>query len=156
MAAGNGATKLIAAIGVPAAALVVAFVQFSEGNRPTPYKDVAGIQTVCYGSTKNVDPSRTYTQKECEERLINDLTSHAEGVKACVTQPMTTGQLAAFTSFAYNVGVNRFCASTLVEKFNAGDAAGACAELKRWVHAGGKVQRGLVIRRDAEYKMCME
>jgi hypothetical protein len=41
-------------------------------------------------------------------------------------------------SFAFNVGDDAFCRSTLVRKANAGDIDGACAELSRWTYAGGK------------------
>ncbi|TFU20914.1 lysozyme, partial [Proteus mirabilis] len=57
-------------------------------------------------------------------------------------------------SFAFNVGTTTFARSTLLKKLNAGDRAGACEEIKRWVYAGGKVWRGLVSRREAESVLC--
>ncbi|HCD1077247.1 TPA: glycoside hydrolase family protein, partial [Proteus mirabilis] len=47
-----------------------------------------------------------------------------------------------------------FARSTLLKKLNAGDGAGACEEIKRWVYAGGKVWRGLVSRREVESALC--
>ncbi|WP_405045477.1 glycoside hydrolase family protein [Pseudomonas aeruginosa] len=44
--------------------------------------------------------------------------------------------------------------STLLRKLNAGDVRGACAELSRWVYAGGKKLGGLVRRRAAERELC--
>jgi lysozyme len=85
--------------------------------------------------------------------LADDLAKHAEALN-CVKTPMTDGQKAAFVSFAYNVGVQGFCGSTLVRKANAGDMTGACAELSRWVMAGGKKLPGLVNRRAAERELC--
>ncbi len=61
---------------------------------------------------------------------------------------------AALASFVYNVGETQFSRSTLLRKLNAGDVKGACAELSRWVYAGGKVYKGLVNRRMAERELC--
>ncbi|HHG5564729.1 TPA: glycoside hydrolase family protein [Pseudomonas aeruginosa] len=41
-----------------------------------------------------------------------------------------------------------------MRKLNAGDVRGACAELSRWVYAGGKKLGGLVRRRAAERELC--
>jgi hypothetical protein len=56
-------------------------------------------------------------------------------VQLCVTVPINDGELAAYTSFAFNEGEGAFCRSTLLKKLNAGDHAGACAELSRWTMA---------------------
>ena len=42
---------------------------------------------------------------------------------------------------------------TLRRKLNAADVQGAANEFLRWVYAGGRKLRGLVIRREAERKM---
>ncbi|HGM8337746.1 TPA: glycoside hydrolase family protein [Pseudomonas aeruginosa] len=52
------------------------------------------------------------------------------------------------------MGETQFSRSTLLRKLNAGDVKGACAELSRWVYAGGKVYKGLVNRRKAERELC--
>lgn len=55
-----------------------------------------------------------------------------EGIlKNCVTVPLTQNEYSAYVPFSYNVGSRAFCPSTLVRKLNAGDYAGACAELPR-------------------------
>lgn len=58
--------------------------------------------------------------------------------------------LAAITSFAYNLGVPRYRASTLRKRVDAQDWAGAKAEMMKWVRGGGRVLPGLVKRRAAE------
>ena len=85
--------------------------------------------------------------------LYKDLAKHADAL-SCVRAPLTDGQRAAFLSFAFNVGDDAFCRSTLVRKANAGDFDGACAELSRWIYAGGKQLPGLVKRRAAERQLC--
>jgi lysozyme len=60
------------------------------------------------------------------------------------------GKLNAIVDFCYNLGVGRLQTSTLKRKINQQDWDGAIEQLKLWVRGGGKVLRGLVIRRDAE------
>ena len=67
---------------------------------------------------------------------------------------MTVERRAALVSFVYNVGGTKFGNSTLLKKLNAGDASGACAELSKWVYAGGVKLKGLVARRAEERQLC--
>ena len=65
------------------------------------------------------------------------------------------GQKVAIVSFAFNVGTGAVCSSTMARKANAGaDPAEWCAELDRWVLAGGKKLPGLVARRAEERRLC--
>ena len=145
---------MIAAIGAGAAALVVPLVMQYEGTIPKTYRDPVGILTACTGHTgPELRMGQTFTRQQCEEMLFSDLEKHAAALD-CVKRPLTDGQKAAFLSFAFNVGNGAFCKSTLVRKANAGDMLGACAELSRWVYAGGKQLPGLVKRRAAEREMC--
>lgn len=146
--------KLIASIGASAAAIVTAFVAQHEGLRLWAYRDPVGVLTACYGHTgPDVQPGQTYTREQCRALLEQDLARHAQAL-ACIRRPLTDGQKAAFVSFAYNVGPQAFCGSSLVRKANAGDMAGACAELDKWVYAKGQRLPGLVKRRAAERAMC--
>lgn len=146
--------RLVATVGASCAAVLIACVPKFEGVILRGYRDPIGIVTACAGHTATAVLGRPYTQAECEQLLLADLVEHAEGVETCVHQPMTTGQRAAFVSFAFNVGVAKFCGSTLARKANAGDMAGACVELLRWTYAGGKQLPGLVKRRAAERAIC--
>ena len=146
--------RLIAAIGAGAAALVVPLVMQYEGTIPKTYRDPVGILTACTGHTgPELRMGQTFTRQQCEDMLFSDLEKHATALD-CVKRPLTDGQKAAFLSFAFNVGNGAFCKSTQVRKANAGDMPGACAELSRWVYAGGKQLPGLVKRRAAEREMC--
>ena len=137
--------KLAAQIGAGAAALAAAVVMQHEGLRLHTYRDPVGVLTACWGHTGvDVQPGQTYTRAQCRALLEADLARHAEAL-ACIRQPLTDGQKAAFVSFAYNVGPRAFCESTL---------PGACAELSRWVYAKGQRLPGLVARRAAERAMC--
>lgn len=153
----NGRQKLVGIVGVTAAAVLLAFVPLKESgpNGPilAPYTDPVGIRTVCDGITKNVQ-ERLYTKKECEDLLADELVVHATGALKCLTKPTTPNQRAAYTSFAYNVGITAFCKSTMVRKHNLGDNWAACAEFPKWVLGGTQVLPGLVIRRKEERALC--
>lgn len=147
-------TKLVAAIGAGAVAMAVPLVQKYEGTVLGTYLDPVGIVTACTGHTsQGLRLHVRYTPEHCEQLLYGDLLKHAKALD-CVKAPMRDEQKAAFLSFAFNVGNRAFCGSTLVEKANASDMQGACAELSRWVYAGERKLQGLVNRRAAERALC--
>lgn len=146
--------KLTAKIGAGALAIAAPLVVYFEGTVYNTYPDPIGILTSCTGHTGNeLRTGQTFTKAQCDEQLMADLLKHSEALD-CIKTPLTDGQKAAFLSFAFNVGNKSFCGSTLVRKANAGDLMGACAELSRWVMAGGKEFPGLVKRRAAERSIC--
>jgi lysozyme len=59
-------------------------------------------------------------------------------------------RLGAITSFVFNLGAGRYRASTLRRRVNEKDWPEAKRELMRWTRGGGRVLRGLVLRRAAE------
>jgi lysozyme len=58
-------------------------------------------------------------------------------------------------SFVYNLGSGRLQSSTLRRKINRGDFEGAADEFPKWRRAGGKILKGLVLRRAAERKLFL-
>ncbi|HHT0380808.1 lysozyme [Klebsiella michiganensis] len=150
--------KIAAAIG--GGAIAIATVMLSgkdglEGREYVPYRDVVGVLTVCDGHTgSDIIPGRHYSDAECDALTRGDLQRIARQVDPHIKVPITETQRAAIYSFAYNVGATATINSTLLKKLNARDYAGACAELKRWVYAGGQRWKGLINRRDVEYQVC--
>lgn len=59
-------------------------------------------------------------------------------------------RLGALTSFAYNLGVARYRASTLRRRVDSEDWGEARRELLKWTMGGGRVLPGLVRRRLSE------
>lgn len=145
---------LKASVGAAACAMLLYQVPLFEGMILRGYKDPIGIVTACAGHTKTAILGRPYSPEECTNLLEIDLAEHADGVLSCVHVPLSTGEKAAYVSFGFNVGTGAFCKSTMARKLNAGDRAGACAELSRWIRAGGKELPGLVKRRATERAMC--
>jgi lysozyme len=126
-----------------------------EGVSYTPYYDVAGVLTVCYGHTGNdIIPDKTYSPSECQTLLDKDLRPAAQAVSKAVTVPVSEYQRAALISFTYNVGTTAFLRSSVLRTLNAGNYEQACAGLKKWIWAGGKQWQGLINRREVEYQLC--
>ena len=146
-----GATGGVLAVVLAAAAFVAPW----EGLALRPYRDIVGVATVCYGETRGVQ-NRTYTEAECAALLTQGIGQFYDGITKCIHKPLTQGQAVALTSWAYNVGLNAACGSTLVRQLNAGEPAEVwCRQLLRWDYAGGKRVRGLTRRREAEYRECI-
>ncbi|WCE04443.1 lysozyme [Pseudoxanthomonas sp. JBR18] len=142
---------------ITAAVLAAAalFVQPWEGREFKPYRDAVGVLTACDGHTgPDIQAGKTYTAAECDVWLMSDIGRAYSQVRLCISVPLNQNQAVAFTSAAYNLGPSVVCGSTLQRKANAGDLAGACAQLDRWVYAKGQKLRGLVRRRAAERALC--
>lgn len=151
--------KLIAVAGGGAMAIATVFLGGKdgvEGRAYDPYKDVAGVWTVCDGHTgTGIIKGKKYTDRECDRFLWNDLQPVKKSVDSLVKVPLGEYQRAALYSFTYNVGSGAFSKSSLLKKLNSGDVDGACEELRRWIYAGGQKWRGLMNRRDMERSMCL-
>jgi len=148
----NIVQKSIVAGSVSAA---VALVGYFEGRELVGYLDPVGIPTVCYGHTRTAIVGQSRSAEECEQLLANDLGEALAAVdKQLPGLPLLTR--AALGSFVYNAGPGNFSSSTLLRKAKAGDLAGACNELPRWVYAKGKKLAGLVARREAERDLCLQ
>lgn len=151
--------KLIAAAGGGSMLIATIFLGGKdgvEGRVYEPYKDVAGVWTVCDGITgAGVVQGKHYTDRECDSLLWQRVRQVKAQVDPLVKVPLGEYQRAALYSFTYNTGVSSFRNSTLLKKLNAGDQEGACNELRRWVYAGGMKWKGLMNRRDMERQLCL-
>ena len=144
----------VSSLVVSAAALIG--IAVSEGYRGEAYVPVKGdVATIGFGSTGGVKMGDKTTPERALITLLKDVDHHANGIKACIKVPLYQHEFDAYTSLAYNIGVNAFCKSTLAKKLNTGEYASACAEILRWDKFRGKPLKGLTLRRQAEYKTCM-
>lgn len=139
---------------VLAVAIAAPPVMYFEGRELAAYLDIVGVPTICYGSTSGVRLGQTKTDEECQELLRGELGKTVEQVSQLVKVQQPATRIAALSSFAYNVGIGAFRKSTLLKKLNAGQIMEACAELDRWIYAGGKPVNGLVKRRAVERALC--
>lgn len=143
------------AVMVLAASTLVA-IATHEGYQDKAYIPVPGdVPTIGFGHTQGVHMGDKTNPVRSLQVLFDEIDSvYAQGVRKCVTAPLYQYEFAASVSLAYNIGVNAFCKSTIVKKFNAEDYAGACAGFSDWNKQGGKVLPGLVKRRAEERKIC--
>lgn len=126
-----------------------------EGYRSTAYTPVPGdVPTIGFGTTEGVKPGDKITPEVALARALRDVNKFEGAIKQCVKVPLHQHEYDAYTSFAYNVGVNAFCSSTLIKLLNAEDYAGACAQLSRWVYGPGGYLQGLANRRAQERARC--
>jgi lysozyme len=65
----------------------------------------------------------------------------------------TPERAAALIDFAFNLGLGRLKSSTLRKRVNSGQWGLVPRELKKWNMGGGKVLRGLTLRREAECRL---
>lgn len=142
-------------IGLIVSAVAIIGIAKFEGYRGKAYRDVVGIPTIGFGETKGVRIGDTTTPERAMTQLLKSTNRHADGIKQCIKVPLHQYEFDAYVSLAYNIGVGNFCKSTLVKKLNSGDYKGACLEIKKWNRAGGKVNKGLVSRREKEYLRCI-
>jgi len=140
-------------------AICITVTAASEGLRTVAYRDPVGIPTICFGETKNVRMGMEYTRKECEDMLGRRLLEFDDGVSRCTTVYLPDQRRAAIVSFAYNVGVPTYCASSVARKLNAGDVKGGCQALMLYNKARKAgiliTLPGLTRRRTEEREMCL-
>lgn len=121
-------------------------IKMFEGCRLKAYKCSAGVWTIGYGHTMGVKEGMTITQQQADDMLLEDLRFFEEEV-AKLGQ-WTQNQFDALVDFSFNLGIGNLKKSTLLKKIRAGaNAETIAAEFFRWVHAGGRAQPGLMIRR---------
>ena len=155
--------KAIMATFGAALALTSPLLEEIEGVKYKPYRDIAGVWTVCAGITgKDVVLGKTYTQKECDALLAKHIDVAKREVDRSVKVDIPDSMRAALYSFTYNAGTGAFRKSTLLKKVNRGDLKGACNELWNWTYftnpkTGRKEKsKGLKNRRAVEFKYCMK
>ena len=140
-----------------AVAVAAALAWRFEGLYLTPYLCPAGVPTIGVGATYYEDGTSVtlldpaITRERAEALLLWMVRARylPAVLRLCpgVDNPQ---RLAALIDFTFNLGAGQLKASTLRRKVNAGEWGDVPAELRKWVKGGGRVLRGLVIRREAE------
>lgn len=131
----------IKALSVSAVALVAIIT--SEG-----YTDKAVIPTkndrptVGFGSTFREDgtPVRmgdTITPGQAVKRTLGHIAKDEQGLKQCVTGPVSQVEYDTLIDFAYQYGVRATCASSMVRNVNAGQYEAACEAYLLYKRSGG-------------------
>ena len=126
-----------------------------EGLSLTPYQDCVGLWTIGIGHLigKTLLDNRTLTINECYALLASDVKKFELGVARYITAKLTQNQFDALVSFAFNLGLGTLQRSSLRQKLNRGDIQGCLQTWAKYNKAGGKVVKGLDLRRKAEIEL---
>ncbi len=132
----------------------IALIKHHEGVRSRPYRCPANLWTVgvghLIGDGKHLPDSwnRTFTEAEIDGLLKSDLRRFELGVhKMLPNVPLRQHEFDAIISFCFNLGLGCFQRSTLRQALLRGDKKAAMESLVKYCRAGGKILRGLQIRR---------
>lgn len=148
-----------------------------KGPQLTPYSDIGGVRTWCYGETAGTPKSR-YTVADCDAELIRSIQKHWDGIKHVVPESAPESVKAGMLSVAYNVGVSGFLweydakgrrvPSRFIKPLAGEDWEAACGAItalwqgKHGIALGykatvkGRPVRGLENRRKAEVALCRQ
>lgn len=126
-----------------------------EGFSERVYLCPGGVYTIGYGHTRGVQIGDTCTREKAEEYLRDDLKDTEEAIEALITVPLTQNQFDALVSLVYNIGSGNFYDSTIRRVINCkvADREEYRRAWMMWVKSKGKILKGLVRRREAEYKL---
>ncbi len=130
-----------------------------EQCRLKAYSDSVGVPTIGWGNTFYQDGTKVklgdkITQQQADSLFNVTVSNFADKVSQYVASQLTQNQFDALVSFTYNVGVGNFKKSTLLFKININpNDLSIAKEFLRWNKAGGKVLKGLTIRRRKESEL---
>jgi len=94
--------------------------------------------------------NRTLTDAEVDQILQDDLQRFERGVLRYCPSGLTQGRFDAMVSFAFNAGLGALQKSSIRMRHNRGDFDGAADAFLLYRMAGGRVEPGLVKRRNDE------
>jgi lysozyme len=113
------------------------FIQDREASRGpnlSVYPDQRGKPTIGYGHL--LKPGETFpngiSTEEAKQLLAQDIADAEQVVRHNVKVDLTQAQFDALVSFTYNEGPKNLARSTLLQRLNANDFAGAADEFRAW------------------------
>jgi len=150
----------------------IAIIKRFEGVRNKPYRCPANLWTIGVGHVMypnqvklpledrmtiplKPEDDRTFTPEEIDAILRRDLDRFEQGVNKLVTANLTQGMFDGLVSFSFNLGLGTLQRSTLRQKINRNQTQAAAKEFLKYSKAGGKVLKGLRLRRQAEQALFL-
>ena len=132
----------------------IKLIKHHEGVRNRPYRCPAGLWTVgvghLIGDGKSLPESwnRLFTKEEIDGILKRDLRRFELGVhKMLPNMFLRQHEFDALVSFCFNLGLGCFQRSTIRQALLRGDKKAAMESSLKYCRAGGRILRGLQIRR---------
>lgn len=124
---------------------------YLDSDSKSPTGVPAGNWTIgCGHAGPEVREGMTITREQADALFKTDIRPCEAAVNANISVPLSQNQFDALCSFAFNVGLGGFQTSTLVKVLNAGKYEKVPDELRKWNKSGGKVNDGLINRRNSE------
>ena len=93
---------------------------------------------------------KTLTEEEVLQIFQKDVEAIRQSMNKVIRVPLNKNQQLALFSLRYNIGPGNFNSSTLLKVLNSGDYTGTALRFAEWRIFEGKVNRGLVARRERE------
>jgi len=115
-----------------------------------------GKQLYSIGLGHQIQPNELYlmTARLSDEEVLKIFTKDIEGIRSSMNKvikvPINKNQQLALLSLRYNIGGPAFDKSTLLRKLNLSDYVGASTHFAEWRLSEGKINKGLVNRRERE------
>jgi lysozyme len=135
----------------------IGLIKKFEGFRAKPYLCSAGVPTIGYGTTRYNNnkkvtlADRPITEEKATEILLKQLEPREFIISHNVKKELTQDQFDALVSFVYNVGAENFLSSTLLKVINKSPRSIQIEkEFAKWIYAGKKQIKGLILRRNEE------
>jgi GH24 family phage-related lysozyme (muramidase) len=129
----------------------------------TAYLDPIGIPTIGWGSIYDVDGTRVklgrvWSVEVAQSQLEKEIKHFLNGLLLAspILAKQSNSKVIACLSFCFNLGLGAYRSSTFRRKVNECNWQEASEQVKRWDRAGGKVMRGLTLRRKAEANLLLE
>jgi lysozyme len=157
---------------VKASKELIKMLKHHEGVRYKPYQCPAKLWTIGVGhvmypeqakipstpegmATRKAYPlkpqdNRRWSEEEVDSILAKDVVRFERGVARYLPIRLSQNEFDALVSFSFNLGLGVLQRSTLRQALLRGDKAGAITSLLKYNKAGGKVLKGLDIRRKDE------
>jgi len=142
-------------------------IKHFEGVKNRPYLCPALLWTIGVGSVLypeqaklpmdsrksyplKAEHNRVWSDDEIDKLFLTDVYRFERGVERYITVSLTQGQFDCLVAFSFNLGLGTLQKSTLRQKLNRQDYEGAIESLLKYNKAGGKILKGLDLRRKAE------
>ena len=125
-------------------------IKHFEGCELKAYWCPAGVLTIGYGHTADVEEGDEIEQGDADKLLEADLEEFEHYVLQLVDPELTQNQFDAIVAWTFNLGPGTLKESTLLKRLNERDFDDVPYQIRRWTKAGGKELPGLVRRREAE------
>jgi lysozyme len=127
----------------------------SEALRLKAYRDGGGVPTIGWGHTAGVKMGQTITREQADAFLRADVVE-AEALVNKHAPGLPQAAFDALADFVFNLGPQALhnpktgAPTGVMRALLAKDYKEVPRQLGRWIFDNGEIQRGLVIRRDAQ------